>query len=75
MGVISLAVVSIGAVAVVLCPATAPLVAPYIGVGALGPVAGGAFAATQATLVGGVAAGSWMAAAQSVIMGAAVIAI
>lgn len=75
MGLLSFAIVSVGAVTVVLCPATAPLVAPYIGVGALGPIAGGAFAATQATLVGGVAAGSWMAAAQGVIMGAAFIAV
>jgi hypothetical protein len=39
-----------------------------IGLSAIGPVAGGAFAAAQGA---GVAAGSWMAAAQSIAMVAA----
>ena len=39
-----------------------------IGLSAVGPVAGGAFAATQAGLAGGIAAGTWMAAGQAVAM-------
>jgi hypothetical protein len=45
-----------------------PAVLGLIGLSAVGPVAGGAFAAAQGA---GVAAGTWMAAAQSIAMVAA----
>ncbi len=44
-----------------------PFILGFAGLSAAGPVAGGMFAAAQAT-GGAVAAGSWMAAAQSVAM-------
>ena len=45
-----------------------PLVLSFVGLSAIGPLAGGAFATMQGA---GVAAGSWMAAAQSIAMIAA----
>ena len=45
-----------------------PAVLGLIGLGAVGPVAGGLFAAAQGT---GIVAGSWMAVAQSIAMIAA----
>jgi hypothetical protein len=45
-----------------------PAVLGLVGLSAVGPVAGGAFAAAQGA---GVVAGSWMAAAQSIAMVAA----
>jgi hypothetical protein len=47
-----------------------PFILSFIGLGAAGPVAGGLFAATQATAATGIAAGSWMAVAQAVAMAA-----
>lgn len=44
-----------------------PPVLAWVGLSAAGPVAGGAFAALQAS-GGAIAAGSWMAAAQSAAM-------
>jgi len=41
----------------------------FIGITATGPVAGGLFAATQGAAI---AAGSWMAAAQSIVMASAI---
>ncbi len=45
-----------------------PAILGLIGLGAVGPVAGSAFAAMQGS---GIAAGSWMAAAQTIAMTAA----
>lgn len=45
-----------------------PFVLTFVGLSAVGPVAGGTFAVMQGA---GVAAGSWMAAAQSIAMIAA----
>lgn len=42
-----------------------PFILSFVGLSAIGPVAGGTFAAMQGA---GVAAGSWMAAAQAVAM-------
>lgn len=44
-----------------------PFVLSFIGLSAIGPIAGGGFAAAQAA-GGVVAAGSWMAAAQAIAM-------
>ena len=44
-----------------------PAILGFAGLSAVGPVAGGLFAATQATGVA-VTAGSWMAAAQAIAM-------
>ena len=45
-----------------------PFILSFVGISAIGPVAGGTFAAMQGA---GIAAGSWMAAAQSIVMIAA----
>lgn len=48
-----------------------PAILGFVGLSAIGPIAGGSFAAMQAS---GVAAGSWMAAAQAVAMTSAAVA-
>ncbi len=45
-----------------------PLILGLIGLGAAGPIAGGAFAAMQGS---GIAAGTWMAVGQTIAMSAA----
>ncbi len=47
-----------------------PAILGLAGLGAAGPIAGGLFAATQASAATGIAAGSWMACGQAIAMAA-----